>query len=932
MQAFIDAVRNLFQPGPKRVHPRELGAHIPSDNELDAIWYARNRKLPSFVDKLPWLDFLPESQSFLLEDGRSVGAILDITPVGTEGRSKEFMIQLRNAIQHALQTPFDGQLYDVDDGPWVVQMYVYDEYDLSGFVDEMRSYVWPHARDSEYTAAFLAEMERHIAAISRPGGLFEDKTVTGAPWQGRWRRAKLAICRRQPKGKRLCAAAGSEQELNDMIERIEASLRKARVVTRRVGREEFFSWMVRWLNPKPRDLTPAEIREYHANKRCGDPKREVRDDHETTMWWDDFSEGILGSFPRSDWDNRVWWFDDLPHRCLSLQKLSKIPELGTTTAELEQGRSIYAMFDQMPEHTIMCLTVITTPQDRIEEHLNRLEKSCVADNAETRATVEAIAGARKLLTTNHRLYKGSLAFFTRGENLDDQLRNANAIRNVASSHGITLIKDDDDLCCLNAYLMNLPLAWDPRLDKHTEIATFMYAEHAADLCPLYGRSTGTGHPGMTFFNRGGSPLTFDPLSLKDRKKNAHLLMFGPTGAGKSATLNYIAAQVMAMVRPRMVVVEAGNSFGLLADYFERQGLTVNRVALKPGANVSLAPFADAHWLVDKSSAPGLESGLDDDEEADDGDEQRDVLGELETIAVLMITGAEAKEIETMGRIERSMIRKAIQQAAETAYGERRDCLTEDVQGALFAMSRDPNLPESQRTRTYQMAECMGYFTQGFEGELFNRPGTPWPDADFTLVDLATYAREGYTGQLAVAYTALMQRINNLAEKYQYDERPLINLNDEDHITTKIPLLAPYKVKIVKMWRKLGAWYWAATQNLGDYPGEAKMLLNMIEWWILLVPEKDEVEQVARFKQISEEQKKLILSARKEPGKYTEGIVLSQAVEALFRNVPPSLYLALAMTEKDEKVERKHLMQEHGISELDAAIRVAQRLDRSRGLA
>ena len=39
-----------------------------------------------------------------------------------------------------------------------------------------------------------------------------------------------------------------------------------------------------------------------------------------------------------------------------------------------------------------------------------------------------------------------------------------------------------------------------------------------------------------------------------------------------------------------------------------------------------------------------------------------------------------------------------------------------------------------------------------------------------------------------------------------------------------------------------------------------------------------------------------------------------------------------MTEKEEKAERRALMQEFGCSELEAARKVAQKLDRLRGLA
>ncbi len=43
-------------------------------------------------------------------------------------------------------------------------------------------------------------------------------------------------------------------------------------------------------------------------------------------------------------------------------------------------------------------------------------------------------------------------------------------------------------------------------------------------------------------------------------------------------------------------------------------------------------------------------------------------------------------------------------------------------------------------------------------------------------------------------------------------------------------------------------------------------------------------------------KTMLLSAKKSDRKYTEGVVLATNMEALFRVVPPSLFLALGMTE------------------------------------
>ncbi|MDR2014749.1 MAG: hypothetical protein LBP99_03890, partial [Azoarcus sp.] len=58
---------------------------------------------------------------------------------------------------------------------------------------------------------------------------------------------------------------------------------------------------------------------------------------------------------------------------------------------------------------------------------------------------------------------------------------------------------------------------------------------------------------------------------------------------------------------------------------------------------------------------------------------------------------------------------------------------------------------------------------------------------------------------------------------------------------------------------------------------------------------------------------------------------SKSMEVLFRAVPPSLALALAMTEPEEKAERARIMRGHRCTELEAACRMAQAIDRARGI-
>jgi hypothetical protein len=109
------------------------------------------------------------------------------------------------------------------------------------------------------------------------------------------------------------------------------------------------------------------------------------------------------------------------------------------------------------------------------------------------------------------------------------------------------------------------------------------------------------------------------------------------------------------------------------------------------------------------------------------------------------------------------------------------------------------------------------------------------------------------------------------------------------------------------------------------------MLSMMEWWICLSMPPDEVEKIARFRELNEAQKAMMRSARKETGKFSEGVILSKSMEVLFRAVPPSLYLALAQTEPEEKAARFKVMQQYGCSELEAAFKIAEQIDHARGI-
>jgi len=871
----------------------------------------------SFTDLLPWTEYDPDTQCFMLDDGRSVGALFEIFPITSEARPDESMQLLHQRLQHIITDAIPEE-----DPPWVLQIYVQDELSLDGLAADLRAYHQANVADNAFTRHFQDLMNAHLRDICQPGGLFKDE-LSDVAWKGQRRRVRAALYRRLPPG--YTPRYGTQtpiDELRDVAQRFMTTARGAGLGIVRTGGRELYEWLIPWFNPdpvaggSPREL--LRIAPYPDDERGEALRRRP--------YGRDFAALFSFSYPRSDDAARTWYFDDQPHLAVTIDGLRANPYIGHFTAERTENDRIYAPFDHLPEGAVMAMTLVIKPQDQVANQVQRIKgASGFGETSANMAKADALE-AERLMQSGLKLYPAILTFYIKGRDDRELNQREHELITQLANHGLAPITREADLLALDSYIRHLPMAYDPALDRLARRTRLVWSDHLAGLAPFHGRSRGTAHPGLVFFNRGGEPVTADPLHKADRKKNAHMVILGPTGAGKSAMLCYLVMQMLAGHRPRIFLIEAGNSFGLLGQYLQAHGITVNQVTIQPGAGVSLPPFADALKLLG-SRFVSVEA---DEDGEDEEDERRDLLGEMELIATLMITGGEEKERARLMRADRNLIRQAILGAARHARDAGKEqVLTGDVVASFRRMARSGDMEPDRARRAAEMAEALELFTTGFDGEIFNRPGARWPEADVTILDMGVLAREGYGAQLAVAYTSIMQHINDLVERQQHSGRQNIVITDEAHIITTNPLLSGYVVKVTKMWRKLNTWYWAATQNLEDFPDAAKKMLNMMEWWLCLVMPKEEVEQIARFKKLSEEQRALMLSARKEPPKYVEGVLLSDQLTALVRNVPPPIAVALAMTEGHEKAERAKIMREHGCTEVEAAVIVAERLAASR---
>jgi hypothetical protein len=79
------------------------------------------------------------------------------------------------------------------------------------------------------------------------------------------------------------------------------------------------------------------------------------------------------------------------------------------------------------------------------------------------------------------------------------------------------------------------------------------------------------------------PLWFDPLT--NHRDNAHLLVYSDSG-DSTKTLIHMLLQAMAIHRPRLIIVEVEPCYDMMAEYFKIQGMTVNMTDFSSVLDVS----------------------------------------------------------------------------------------------------------------------------------------------------------------------------------------------------------------------------------------------------------------------------------------------------------------------------------------------------------
>ena len=903
---------------------------------------------PSLSDHLPWLEWSEEHGVMLLEDGRSVGAVYDIKAVPTEARPEAKIAELHQKIVRLLATvlPFE------DDNPWVMQIFVQDDLTLMPIYESLKQYMakFTDIDNDQLAIKYLSIMQDHFRLMRQPNGMLTDP-LSGLAFRGKIRRIRVAIYRRYTVMKKKQPPPDALAEIASVCQTFEIQMQQVGIRMHRMKGRHLYDWLVRWFNPAPHiDRDTDALLKRHPYSVDSQP-----------FGWSFNQNVFFGSVESYD---QGWAFDGIKHTVMAIKELDQTVEIGAISREKEVGdEQKYALLDKFPPGAIYTMHMAFESKAAVNEHLNGIESAAIGKSSVVQDIHRNVSTARYQMDKGTMLLRCVEAIYLRAETEQALAQQVSGIAALLGEAGLSVLPPKGELFPKDLYLRFLPFNFSYMFDKKDNYrASYKYAHDIARLLPLYGRSQGDGvNPLHLYYNRGGEVFMFDHLSRNFKMSNSHMAIIGTTGAGKSVVLNNLCMSLSAVRNPRIIAMEVGGSFDLTAKYLAEYGRQVKVMKFDRLNPIPVNPYAEAYQALaiieaEEEAIAAYEKAtqaLASDEAISEQvmtthqskltkeintlqqvateeelkcEEDRDILNEMVIATRVMITQGKAQEEAKIDPTDLALITQALIHAMKRskARGVPQMLLSHVIESMAILGEQETNQALQERLKNFSIR--LNYYTSGTRGQFINRPSEPLVDFDFLHIDFGFMQSESYKDLLNVACIALLAKVLAMAEANKATGRPTELFLDEAHVLFKSDMVAAFIILMAKVARKIGLWLKPCTQNIEDFTGiESKKVLSMMETWLCLALEADEVRLIEKFKPLSDEIRSLILDVKKYPGIYSEGVLLGKRYTGLFRNVPPRIALSLAMTEQDERTRRRELQRKHKITELEAVELMAKEL-------
>lgn len=596
---------------------------------------------PSFSDQFAVVDFCDEHQVFLFADGLSIGSGFELGDIPAEASSPDYL----ETVHQKITDTFAAVVPLHREDPWVMQVFVNDEYSLEPVLEHIGKSIPDELRSTPFTQDYLAKLGYLFNKMTRPEGLFLD-SKTDRPYRGRRRRLRVLFYRRYSTLEVTREAALAEHQ--EVLAQVETKLRAPGLQLKRLQGKDYYQWWVRWFNPNKADTLLKQY-PYPQNNQPASFN---------------LTQNIF--FERPESNPQGFAFNGLLHRVLYVDGLKEAPEIGLISRERPQAnpKHRYALLDTLPEGSMYTIQVVFGHDETLDAHLSRLEKGIIGTRLKPQQVREDIKTARDELASGNRLFWVNQAVFYRAENEARCTMIETALHQIFTDANMPLQPSKYDMHPQSSYLNSMPFNLKPSFArKYLCYDRLIYASELAALLPIYGRTQGTKHlPCLTFFNRLGEPVLFDILHHDFVAQNSHLAIFANSGGGKSVLTGWLIYSLLAMKNARIVLFEMGNSFDRLLVHCKAHGKKTRQLLLSNQKDkaVPLNPFCDAYKALpeisetlDAHEAERIARGLKQmkhaqhekasNDELNCNDESRSYLAELALALRTMITEANTRE-------------------------------------------------------------------------------------------------------------------------------------------------------------------------------------------------------------------------------------------------------------------------------------------------
>ena len=727
----------------------------------------------SFADYFPVQGFDAETGVFSMADGINVGAVWECIPADLDAKPEETLEAFNEMLAKALV-----QLPQEADNPYIVQIFLQNA-EIENLGDRLQRNLPERLRNDKLSLDVARIMREHSDILTHELGAFPDSRVAqDKGWRVASQKIYLCVYRYESEAYWKKQRKSPTKKLLDDCGAFLGALNGLRIRTKALDGYGLIRWLAPYFSAGYEGVHSAEDyaqKEQLASFDVGQECFAIQPEY----------------CRRSEAEERgVWKFGERYLRYLTTHGLEAVPTDGCLTLG---GSDSASPWEQMPPGTMMCWTIVPQPKVVLDARIEKIKASAqqAASSAAKYTLEQAEVAQDECLRNGQRIFYVQIGAYLSAPTEETLLdRTLIAQDTLLKTNCLSFIRPADDLLSQDSFIRALPFVYDFAHDRKNALrARMTYLSQLSATLPFFGAGRGSDNLCYLAYKRNGEPFTVNPYLKSDRSRVAHQLVFGPTGSGKSATMINMALMSMAVNAPRQFILDKGNSFGLLADYYESMGKKVRRLTFNSASSDTFPPFFETAKALDELDGQGgawLGSSTPDSvnlrkagdahaataeritaetaTEGDDDGETRSYLSEMLNILKIMVTGGREQDVSALKQADISFLQQCLIDGLRASReAGKPHARPQDVYEAMRRVA-DAEKIETLAIRYRDFAAAVQLWTQGERGKLFNQYGQGFDkDADLTLIETGALTNEGNEDMFAVAGLATLTNITALGE-------------------------------------------------------------------------------------------------------------------------------------------------------------------------